>query len=210
MHLRITLAAAALSFLAAGLAPAKAPPSADLHAFFGQVTAVNLAAKTITIKLGKCFVFHVTPETRISSAAGEAVPFEKIIPGDGAFVTMRTGPGDIGIAVKILLTPGVALPSDYSARTIQGETITGTALDKYFVSKPPPAGINRGVNFGMTRSGLFLLIVQPDGTVSNAKALRSLGYEDLDVRTIQWLKKWRFRPNSLTEVRMPITYQRTR
>jgi TonB family protein len=185
-------------------------PAADLHAFFGQVTAVNLAAKTITIQLGKSFVFHVTAETQISSAAGGAVPFEKIRIGDGALVTMRTGPGNIGIAVKILLVSGATFPADYSARTTKGEHISGAALSSYVVYKPPREDINRGINFGIYRSGLFLLSVAPDGTVPNVKVLRTLGYEELDVRTVKWLKKWRFRPNSLTEVRMPISYHRTR
>jgi TonB family protein len=189
---------------------AAAAPSADLHEFFGQVTAVNLAARTITIQLGKSFVFHITAETRISSAAGGAVPFEKIQIGDGAFVTMRTGPGNIGIAVKILLTSAVTFPADYSARTTKGETISGAALSNYVVYQPPREDINRGLNFGMTRAGLFLLSVQPDGTVATVKPLRSLGYEELDARAIKYLKKWRFRPNSVTEVRMPIGYQRTR
>jgi TonB family protein len=210
MRPRIILAAVLLTCLAPGFAPAKAAPSADLHAFFGQVTAVNLATKTITIKLGKSFVFHVTGETRISSASGGAVPFEKIRLGEGALVTMRPGPGNIGIAVNILLTPGATFPADYSARTTKGETISGAAVGSYVAYQPPREDINRGLNFGMIRSGLFALSVQPDGTVANVKALRSLGYEELDARATKWLKKWRFRPNSVTEVRIPISYQRTR
>ena len=210
MRPRIILAAILCICLLADFASAKPAPSADEHAFFGQVTAVNLAAKTITVKLGKSFVFHVTGETRISSAAGGAVPFEKIRLGDGALVTMRRGPGNIGIAVKILLTHGVAFPGDYSARTTKGENISGAALGSYVVYQPPRDEINRGINFGMVRSGLFELSVQPDGTVANVKTLRSLGYEELNTRAIKWLKKWRFRPNAVTEVRIPITYRRTR
>jgi TonB family protein len=152
----------------------------------------------------------VTGETTISSAAGGAVPFEKIRLGDGALVTMRPGPGNIGIAVHILLTSAVTFPADYSARTIKGENISGAALGNYVVYQPPPDDINRGLNFGMIRSGLFALSVQPDGTVVTVKTLRSLGYEELDARAMKWLKKWRFRSNSLTEVRMPINYHRTR
>lgn len=210
MRPRITFAATLFGFLLAAFTCAKPAPAADLHAFFGQVTAVKLAAKTITIKLGKSFVFHVTTETRISSAAGGAVPFEKIRLGDAALVTMRPGPGNIGIAVNILVTPGVAFPSDYSARSTKGTNISGADLGNYVVYQPPPDDINRGINFGMVRSGLFSLSVQPDGTVAGVKALRSLGYGELDERAMRWLKKWRFRPNSVTEVRMPITYRRTR
>ena len=187
-----------------------APPSGDLRAFFGQVTAVNHAAKTISLQLGNTLIFRVTPETTISSASGGAVPFDKIAPGEGAMVTARSGPGGIGVAVKILLVSGVTFAADYSARTIKGENVSSAAVGSYVVYKPPREEFNRGLNFGKMRSGLFLLSIAPDGTVPGVKVLRSLGYEELDARTVKWLKKWRFRPNSLSEARIPVSYHRTR
>jgi TonB family protein len=211
MNLRATLCV--FCFLLSNFyftSPADAAPPSDLRAFFGEVKTISLAAKTITIQLGKTFAFHVTDQTRISAATGGALPFDKIRPGQGALVTVRPGPGNTGIAVNILITPGGTFANDYSARTTKGETISGAAIDSYVVSKPPPDDINRNINFGMYRSGLFLLSVAPDGTVPDVKVLRTLGYEELDVRAVKWLKKWRFRPNSLSEVRMPMNYHRTR
>jgi TonB family protein len=57
---------------------------------------------------------------------------------------------------------------------------------------------------------MFRLSVQPDGTVASAAAYVSFGYEELDARTVKWLKKWRFRPNSVTEVRIPVAWARIR
>src|SRR5437016_1321546 len=37
-----------------------APPSGDLRAFFGQVTAVNHATKTISLQAGNTLIFRVT------------------------------------------------------------------------------------------------------------------------------------------------------
>ena len=197
-------------FLICSPAILNAASAGDQRAFFGQVTAVNHATRTVSVQLGQTFVFHVTPETRISAAAGGAVPFERIRVGDGALVTARTGPGNIGVAVSILLTQGVPFPGDYSVRTTKGETISGAAMGPFVVFKPPDESINRGLNFGMVRSGLFRLSIQPDGAVADVKPLRSLGYEELDSRAIKWLKRWRFRPNSVTEARIPVSYRRTR
>src|SRR5713101_3808948 len=81
MRLRIILAALVLSFPTPGFASAKAGSSADLHAFYGEVQAIDLAAKTITIKLGNSFVFHITDKTKISGRDGP-VSLDKIKPGE--------------------------------------------------------------------------------------------------------------------------------
>lgn len=39
--------------------------------------------------------------------------------------------------------------------------------------------------------------------------IESLGYDELNIRGIKWLKKWRFHPNSVTEVQIPVSYTRT-
>ena len=90
MHLRIILAAVVFSFLTTGFASAKTAAPGDLRAFYGQVTAVNRAAKTITLKLGMSFVFRVTDETKISGPGG-LLGFDAIKRGEGAEVVMRPG-----------------------------------------------------------------------------------------------------------------------
>ena len=57
---------------------------------------------------------------------------------------------------------------------------------------------------------MFRLSVQPDGTVLSATPFKSFGNEDMDTRAAQWLKKWRFHPNSVTEARIPMTWSRIR
>lgn len=45
-----------------------------------------------------------------------------------------------------------------------------------------------------------------DGTVSEVRPIGTLGYPELNERAIRWFKRWKFRPNSVTEVRMPMVY----
>lgn len=213
MRPRLILAAVVLIFFAAGFPSTKAAAAAELHTFYGEVKAVDLAAKTITIKSsGKNFVFHITNETKISSFYGH-VRLDRVKRGQGATVVMRLGEGGIGIAVNIRFDLGpsnASWLSLYGVKTIQGEIITGMAFNNYVVSKPPDDAWITGITYDSLRASMFVLSVQPDGTVADAKAVRGLGYPELDARAVKWFKKWRFRPNSITEARMPFGYSQRR
>lgn len=210
MSPRLVLAAL-LSFVVAGLSPAVS--SAELHTFYGDVKAVDLAAKTITLKSsGKSFVFHITNETKMSSRRGP-IRLANVQPGQGAAVVMRLGEGGIGIAVKIHfdLGPSAArVQSLYGVKTTGGEIITGMAVNNYVVYKPPDEAWSTGIIYDSLRPSMFVLTVQPDGTVADAKAVQGLGYRELDERAVRWFKKWRFRPNSVVEARMPFGYAQRR
>jgi TonB family protein len=51
--------------------------------------------------------------------------------------------------------------------------------------------------------GVFLLSVRPDGTVSNVEMLHTTGQRFLDRDVLKAFAKWRFRPGSVKEVRVP-------
>src|SRR5688572_6964937 len=126
-------------------------PAAELHTFYGDVKAVDLAARTITIKsINKSFVFHVTDETKMTSRRGP-IRLANVQRGQGAAVVMRLGQGGIGIAVKIHfdLGPSAArMQSLYGVKTTGGEIITGMAVNNYVVYKPPD---ERGAREQLTR-----------------------------------------------------------
>lgn len=213
MRLRIILAAVVVGFLAPDFASAKTDSSAPLHTFYGIVKAVDLAARTITLKSGgKSFLFHITNETKISGRQGYA-SLDKIQPGQGAAVVMRLGEGGIGIAVMIRFDPTAGTANYlalYSARTVHGEMISGIEFNNYVVYEPPPDAWITGITYELKHASMFVLSVRPDGTVADARPIQGLGYPELDARAVKSLKKWRFRPNSVTEVRMPFGYTETR
>jgi len=78
------------------------------------------------------------------------------------------------------------------------------------VYEPAPDAWVTGITYELKHASMFLLSVRPDGTVADVKPLRGLGYPELDARAMKCLKKWRFRPHSVTEVRMPFGYSETR
>jgi TonB family protein len=210
MSPRLVLAAL-LSVVVALLSPAAS--SAQLHTFYGDVKAVDLAAKTITIKSsGKSFVFHITNETKMTSRWGP-VRLENVRRGQGAAVVMRLGQGGVGLAVNIHFDLGqsaASMQSLYGVKTTGGEIITGMAFNNYVVSKPPDEGWTTGITYEKLRASMFVLTIQRDGTVADAKAVQGTGYRELDERAVRWFKKWRFRPNSVVEARMPYGYFQVR
>lgn len=88
--------------------------------------------------------------------------------------------------------------------------ISGIAFFNFVVYEPPAHEFIRGLNFGATKVRMFRVSVLADGTVASATPYVSFGYAELDERAEKWLKRWKFRPNSVTEVRIPIVSSQTR
>ncbi|MEY2563242.1 MAG: Gram-negative bacterial TonB protein C-terminal [Verrucomicrobiota bacterium] len=199
-----------VSLLLASLLSAKESSDTGLHSFFGEVVLVDPAKKILELKKGKqLFVFHYTDQTRISSTLGQ-VRMDKILRGTGAVVVMRVGEGNVGIATEIRFVPspsGVQILSLISGRTVHGETINGIAVYKLAEYRPPPDSWLGGVPLARkNNAGLFLLSVAPDGTVASVAVRQSSGYPELDGRAQRWMKRWRFRPNTVTEVQFPMFF----
>jgi TonB family protein len=213
MRARFILAVFVLSFLTPGFASVTGAASGPLHTFYGQVKAIDLAAKTITIKSnGKSFLFHITNETKISSAHGY-VRLDKIQRGQGAAIVMRPGADGKGLALSIRFDHSAGLANFlalYSVKTTRGDTISGIAFNNYVEYEPRGDAWKGGVAYERGYASMFLLLVRPDGTVYDVKPLRGLGHAELDARAVKWLKQWRFRPNSITEARIPVAYSQTR
>jgi TonB family protein len=60
----------------------------------------------------------------------------------------------------------------------------------------------------LTGSGVCVVTVDAaTGTVTNATMFQSTGSPLLDKLTIQTFKSWRFKPGTVSEVRVPISYE---
>jgi hypothetical protein len=199
-----------VSLLPARLVSAKETSDPGLHTFYGEVVLIDPAKKIVELKSGKqLFVFHYTDQTRISSTLGE-VRMDKVLRGTGAAVVMRVGEGNAGIATEIRFVPNptrIQTLSLISGRTVHGETINGIAVSKLVAFQPPTdSWIGGAALERKNNAGLFVLSVAPDGSVTSVAVRQSSGYPELDERAQRWMKKWRFRPNTLTEVQFPMFF----
>ena len=214
MRFPIILPAVVVSLFLAGFVSAKEASDSGLHTFYGEVVAINQAAKVIQLKTGnQRFLFHYNDQTKISSTNGH-VRLDRITRGTEAAVIMRVGEGNTGIAVVIRFVPGASqlkTLSLISAKTVRGETVTGIAVSNFVDYQPPADAWSGGTPLERRNNvGVFVLSVAPDGTVSSVTLRKSTGYPELDARAERWMKKWRFHPNSVTEVQLPMYFSQYR
>jgi TonB family protein len=208
-----TLPALIVSLLLVSFLSAKDAPDTGLHTLYGQVELIDPAKKIIVIQSHKQrLVFHYNEHTRISSTLGE-VRMDRVIRGTHAAVVMRLGEGNVGIATEIRFVPSPSWAQTLaliSGRTVHGQIITGTAVAKLVVYKPASDDWSGAVPLARSNNaGLFVLSVAADGTVANVAVRQSCGYSELDARAQNWMKRWRFKPNNLTEVQLPMFFTET-
>ncbi|MGZ5024014.1 MAG: TonB family protein [Chthoniobacterales bacterium] len=189
-----------------------AASSAELHTFYGEVQSVDLGARTFSIKSGgKILVFHYTDQTKISSFHGY-MRWDKVHVGQEAAVVMRVGEGNIGIAeaVRFDYVPISSKQlSLFVARTTQGETVSGIAVANYVTNEPRGEKFLRATGSAGGSVGVFVLSVKPDGSVGEITAAKSLGDAEMDQRAAHWLREWRFKPNAVTQVQIPVALSRS-
>jgi TonB family protein len=76
------------------------------------------------------------------------------------------------------------------------------------ISAPLPEYPYEAKRRHLTGSGICLVTVDTaTGTVTNATMFQSTGSPLLDKLTIQTFKSWRFKPGTVSEVRVPISYE---
>jgi TonB family protein len=190
-----------------------------LFVFDGKIQWVDPAARTFTLQINeRSYVFVVTDQTKIVRK-GKTQQFADLKQGQPAEVEMKIGPGGKGMAVLIQLgfssressssVRASQLESLFAATTPDGKTISGRDVGRLVVQWPVFPTLP-SIESGPFKTGVFLLSVRPDGTVSNVEMLHSTGYDRLDKRATQSMKEMRFRLNSVMQVRVPVQFSRQR
>ena len=76
------------------------------------------------------------------------------------------------------------------------------------ISAPLPDYPYEAKRRNLTGSGICVVTVDTaTGTVTNASMSQSTGSPILDKLTVQTFKSWRFKPGTVSEVRVPISYE---
>ena len=85
-----------------------------------------------------------------------------------------------------------------------------SAAKVFAVSAPRPEYPYEARRARATGSGMALLTIDPaTGSVTDVRMVRSTGNAVLDAATISGLRRWRFRPGTVSVVQTPITYTLT-
>ena len=76
------------------------------------------------------------------------------------------------------------------------------------VSAPLPEYPYEAKHANVTGSGVCVMIIDnATGKVTNAMMAQSTGNAILDKVTTETFRRWRFRPGSVSQVRVPVTYE---
>lgn len=97
----------------------------------------------------------------------------------------------------------------FAGTTPTGKRLSAAELQPLVVRAQWPPAMPTYVGWHL-KIGVFLLHVRPDGTVSNVEKLHTTGQRFLDRDVTKAFAKWRFRPGSVKEVRVPAHFAVTR
>jgi TonB family protein len=210
-------AVALLSLVSPGL---HAAARGKTYVFNGKIQEVNAGAGTFTLSGdGKLYAFRVTNGTNVTWN-GKPLKTSDLKPGQEAEVEMKLaadGKGD-ATSVKVdspwtprpgLSRQGLSGPqanSIWAATTPAGKRLTADEIRPLILSSQWPTAVHRVIGYRRLKPGVFLLSVRSDGTVANVETLQAVGHPGADADVIKALRTWRFRPNSLKEVRVPAQY----
>ena len=191
--------------LLVSVVPTEAAPK-KVFVFEGKIQAVDGAARTFTLQTNtKPYTFSVTEQTRIIHG-DRFRNFGDLKSGQDAEVEMTIGPDGKGIALSVNLTAvgPAAVQALFSATTPSGMTLSAKQLKPLVLYGTWPSTPTR-VRWHL-KVGVFLLTVRADGTVAKVEKLQSTGHAGLDGELNTTFLKWRFRPNSVSSVRVPAHY----
>jgi hypothetical protein len=194
-----------LFFLLATASVAQAATK-KIFVFEGKIQAVNGAGRTFTLRTNtKPYTFSVTEQTRIIQNRMFR-NFGDLKSGQDAEVEMTIGPEGKGIALSVNLTAvgPAAVEALFAGTTPSGRTLSAQQLKPLVLFGPWPS-TNASV-FWHLKVGVFLLAVRADGAVAKVEKLQSTGHAGLDGDLTRAFLKWRFRPNSVSSVRVPAHY----
>ncbi len=176
------------------------------YVFRGKIQTINHARRSFTLlSEKKAYVFKVTPETKITQG-GASVKFGNVWRGQNAEVTMKVGPAGEGIAylIKLVRPDEAILLSVLAGTTPGGKSLSAEQMKPLILREVWAPGV--ASVYWHLKLGVFLLAVRGDGTVANVETLQSTSHPLLDAEIVRAFMKWRFRPNSVKEVRLPAYY----
>lgn len=124
-------------------------------------------------------------------------PLEQIHPGPDSFPEEESKP-----------LPVRAYRKTRSSSLVRGPTTTSLRAAKAMVAYAPrPIYPYEARRQRLTGSGVALLTIdQISGTVIDVRMAQSCGNSILDNSTLDALRRWRFKLNSVTRVQVPVTY----
>ncbi len=107
----------------------------------------------------------------------------------------------------LLLLCGLVVLTGRDCLCADAPTLTAEQIKQSVLFAPKPYFPGRARREYETGAGVFLLNVNPEtGLVASIKVEKTTGLWSLDVSCLKALIRWRFKPHTLTKVRVPVRF----
>jgi TonB family protein len=111
------------------------------------------------------------------------------------------------IKLHLTLLCGLIVLAGRDCLSADASTLNAEQLKSFVLYAPKPYYPSRTRREYKTGAGVFLLNVDPEtGLVASIKIEKTTGLWSLDVSCLKTLIKWRFKPHTLTKVRVPVRF----
>ena len=107
----------------------------------------------------------------------------------------------------LVLLCGLVVLAGRDCLSAEAPTLNAEQIKSCVLYAPKPYYPSRARREYKTGAGIFLLNVdQETGVVTSIKIEKTTGLWSLDVSCLKTLIKWRFKPHTLTKVRVPVRF----
>jgi TonB family protein len=92
------------------------------------------------------------------------------------------------------------------ALTLHAQSPTPSPTPRRPIRAPVPVYLREWAERGLTGKGIVLVTIDSRGKVTGARMLQSTGSKLLDGSALEAFSRWRFKPGTRSEVRIPIEF----
>ena len=189
----------------------KPPPRWHLWAALGGAVAIHLGA------VGAYAIKHEPPPVDLSDiptatvdATIQPVEDQPTPPPEDIPIPEAPPMPDVKPEFVEESTPPPRQPRPTKAAPIKAPTAPGmmsmSSAKALAVSRPQPPYPYEARAHHITGSGVCVVTVGPDGSVTDATMAQSIGNNLLDQSAVSTFRRWKFRPGTVSKVKIPITF----
>lgn len=143
-------------------------------------------------------------------ALGLLILLFNAVPVDASPSTRRVPTGSNIPIIEHPFSMSYALWNElFRATTPGGKRLSAQELTPLVLHAEWPTNTVSLQGYWHLRLGVYLLNVRGDGGVSSVEILQPQGHVEMDSATVKAFAKWRFRPGSVKEVRVPAYFSRS-
>ena len=148
--------------------------------------------------------------SRYCLGASDATIFSKRgSPRDQLATSVKRARVNLDLMMRPLLLVQIAVGVSLSSLHGQSASPTGSVARPEAIYTPMPVYRPEWAKQGLTGKGVVLVTIDKEtGGVTGARMLESTGNQLLDGAALQAYSQWRFKPGTVTQLKMPIEFKR--